>query len=142
VLGSALQQALDQIDFERLGVERVAPGLEHSGPLFISQTRQGNDYGVLATGGSPKAGRYLAAIQIRQPDVQENELRLQLARHFQSCGAVRRISGIVPHVEQQQEKALRRIDVVIDHKDAVSAAWRALEIRLHDQIVLQPPCAA
>jgi hypothetical protein len=48
----------------------------------------------------------------------------------------------VPHVEQQQEKALRRIDVIVDHQDAVSGAWCALRVQLHVPLLSQLPCAA
>src|SRR5438067_6840642 len=37
----------------------------------------------------------------------------------------------MPHIEQQKEKRLRGIDVVVDHQDAPAGIGRRLRLRLH-----------
>ena len=124
----APKQVLEQLRLDRLDVERVAARLQHPRPMRLSKPRDGDDQRVFAPWNATQLRGHLAAFEVGQPNVQENEFRPQLPGHSERRASIGRVGGVVPHIQQQQEKRLRGIDVVVDYQDA--PAWIGLRLRL------------
>ena len=86
--------------------------------VVLAVTRDGDDDGVLAMPIFPENRRDLVAVHAGQPDVEENELRPEGLRRFDGRLAMKRHLDVVAQKPEQPGQAPRRIDIVIDDKDA------------------------
>jgi hypothetical protein len=99
--------------------------------VFISESRYRDDERIFASRNAPQLRRNFAAVQVRETDIEEDELGLQLAGPFERRASAGGVRSIVPHVEQEKKERLCRIDVVVYDEDAPRRTWLTLDLRLH-----------
>src|SRR5262245_65677115 len=77
--------------------------------------------------------RDLVAVDARQPDVDQDDVGLELHREFDAADAVTRLMDLMPGAFEQYAHHLAVVSVVLDDQNAVAGrSWRRLDPHAED----------
>src|SRR4051812_24858159 len=116
-------QPLDRGRISRLQDVVVATGLQCAMAVFgAAAAADGKDAHALHSRHAAQHPRELAAVEIRQPDVEQDHLWTQAMRRLERSIAVDREFGLVPGASQGDVEIARGIEVVVHDEDTSHSA--------------------
>src|SRR6185503_12461904 len=122
------EQRLEHARLDRLAVELLAARVQRAAlEVLLRQPRDRDELRVLQAGLEPELARDVVALEVRQADVEDDDVGTERARDVDRGHAVDGELHLVAHHLDQQRHGVHRVEVVLDHEDAALGRGMGLD---------------